>query len=169
MENVFYRYAKKDKDLFIKAYFGKRQVGYAWFTIEKKEAFLHFIEVKPHFRHLQIGSSLLDGVEAICREHRVDYIEGKFYPSVPKEVALAFYEKNGFHHFRDGYEQYVGKYYERTKPQGRQVRILSFEEYKAEQEKQEAIKALEENGYDIVEEEPEISNTTTKTQERLPS
>jgi len=164
-QKVEYRYSKKYKDRFIKAYIGTRQVGYAWFTIDKNEAFLHYIEVKGIHRQLHIGSSLLDGVEAICREHRVDYIEGKFYPTVSKDVALAFYEKNGFFHFRDGYEQFIGKYIHITKSQSRKVRIVSFEDYQKEKE------SLEENNITICDmsQKSEEKSSSPKTKERLKS
>ena len=164
-QKVEFRYSKKDKDRFIKAYIGTRQVGYAWFTINKNDAFLHYIEVKGRHRQLHIGSSLLDGVEAICREHRVDYIEGKFYPKVSKEIVLAFYKKNGFHHFRDGYEQFIGKYITRSKSQSRKVRIVSFEDYQKEKE------SLEENNIAICDmsQKTEEKSSSPKTKERLKS
>ena len=166
-QEVVYRYSVKDKDRFLKAYIGTRQVGYAWFSINKNKAFLHFIEVKGRHRHLHIGSSLLDGVEKICRDSRVDYIEGKFYPSVPMEVALAFYKKNGYTHFRDGYEQYVCKYYYKTKPQAREVRILTAEEFKHEQETKEAINKLNLDDYDMPSEDEKVYSNIKE--ERLPS
>lgn len=126
MKDITYKHTIKGKDHFIKAYFGQNKIGYAWFVMNEKhkDAYLYFIGVKHRYRKLNVGSSLLDGVEAVCRENYIDYIEGKFYPKVPKEIALAFYEKNGYHHFRDGYEQFIGKHYDRTKPQKRPVEII---------------------------------------------
>jgi len=100
---------------FIYAMLNQKKIGYAWFTIDHKDAFLSYITVNKKYRHCHVGSALLDCVEIICRNHRVDRIEGKFYPEIDGKIVREFYEKNGYTHYREDYEQYIGKAFYRTK------------------------------------------------------
>ena len=94
---------------FVYAMLNQKQIGYAWFTIHNKEAFLSYITVNKNYRHCHVGSTLLDCVEIICRKHHVDRIEGKFYPEVDANIVLDFYKKNGYYHSQEDYDQYIGK------------------------------------------------------------
>ncbi len=115
------------KDYFLKAYILSKKVGYVWFSIDGSNADLNFIEVKSKYRKLHIGSTLLDIVEDTCRNKRADRIDGKFYPKEKKEIVLAFYQKNGYRFYRDGYEQYVGKYIPISKKKKLDVNLIEKE------------------------------------------
>ena len=111
MENVIkYYLEKKEDNYFFYAKNNGKQVGYLWFTLNKDEAFLHYIEVNEEARCKKIGSNLLKCLEKFCKENHKDHIEGKFYPvGISMEHALAFYKRNGYHHMYDDYDQIITK------------------------------------------------------------
>ncbi len=110
-KNITFEHKKEFHKHFIYAMYNQKKIGYAWFSIHEGDAFLSYITVNKKYRNCHVGSALLDCVEIICRENRVDRIEGKFYPEIDGKIVRAFYEKNGYMHYREDYEQYIGKWF----------------------------------------------------------
>ena len=118
MEKVKYILTKEDLDnYYIRAKIAGQEVGYAWFTLSRHRAYLHFIGVNENFRNLHIGSNLLNCVENFCCKEGAHSIEGDFYPKgISKEHCLSFYKKNGYSYTVDDYDHILTKYFARTTP-----------------------------------------------------
>ena len=87
------------------------QIGYLNFKIDKGRAYLSSIKVTDiEFLRTGVGSVMIGCFETYCKQNRVNYVDGRFYPNGDGGIfAREFYEEHGYTIYRDGYEQYLSK------------------------------------------------------------
>ena len=86
------------------------QMGKLTFKISNsnnRQIWLNNIEVYNEYMHKGVGSALMSAFEYIAYRHRIEYIEGKYYPT--NEHAKPFYDSLGYTIEKDGYETFVCK------------------------------------------------------------
>lgn len=81
------------------------------FWLNGKTCYLNRIEVLDKtYSHLGAGTILVKMMESFAKSERITTINGKFYPFGSLGIwSGAFYMKNGFEIYKDGYETYLIK------------------------------------------------------------
>ena len=73
------------------------------------------IKTIPLSQNQGLGKILITLMEKFAIDHRIDCIDGKYYPE--NETAVHFYKNNGYVVDREDYEQYITKYLDKKKVQ----------------------------------------------------
>ena len=116
-KDIYYTLEEEDNKTCISVFHDEIQIGKAFFSYGTKDrnVWLYYIGVEPEYRRMKLGTVLLSLVENEARARRYSYIEGKFYPKgIGQEELTAFYARNGYTRYVDGYEKFVGKYLSTT-------------------------------------------------------
>ena len=93
------------------AFDGKDLMGFSTFLFKNEyginKMWLQYIETKEQFAHKGVATALINIMEYISYNNRVDKVEGKYYPK--NEYAKPFYEKNGYDIDHEYYDWYIDK------------------------------------------------------------
>ena len=96
---------------FVSANLNNAEVATASFKLKKRACYINRIELKSEqLSHCGICSKILSLIENIALSNGCYEVNGKFYPfGSLGEHAKAFYIKNGYEIYKDGYETYIFK------------------------------------------------------------
>lgn len=92
------------------------EIASVWFYLKNRTCYINRIEIKrENYSHMGIGTMLLKHMEKFAMKNYCYNIDGRFYPfGELGKHARAFYIKNDYQIYKDGYETYIGKTLTRT-------------------------------------------------------
>lgn len=92
------------------------EIASVWFYLKNRTCYVNRIEVKTeNYSHMGIGTMLLNHMEKFATKNYCYNVDGRFYPfGELGKYARAFYIKNNYHVYKDGYETYISKTLTRT-------------------------------------------------------
>ncbi len=92
------------------------EIASVWFYLKNRTCYINRIEIKKeNYSHMGIGTILLNHMERFAMKNYCYNIDGRFYPfGELGKHARAFYIKNNYQIYKDGYETYIGKTLTRT-------------------------------------------------------
>ena len=104
-KNISFRFVVENKNVFIYALAGEKEVGHAWFSYNHKEgrAWLYYVGVQKGYSRQGIGSVLLKLCEQKASKMGAYNLQGWFYPNeyITPEALKKFYVKNGYEMYWD--------------------------------------------------------------------
>lgn len=113
--DIKFKYYKSDNYFEIKCYKDEKKLGYLTFKVSGKhlnEVFVYQIKTISTLNK-GVGSSLIDALEYFVYINNIESFDAKYYPTT--DNIKDFYAHRGYKIYKDGYESYIYKYYNKSK------------------------------------------------------
>ena len=91
----------------------QEKVGFVNFKLKNGNCWLYNIQVEENFQGLGYGKALGIYFEKFCSDRRINFIEGKYYPT--NENAKFFYKNRNYKIEKEDYEWFVSKFIDKEK------------------------------------------------------
>lgn len=111
-EVINFTLAENEDDLYsIVVNNNKEEIASIWFKLKNRTCYLNRIEITQNsYARKGIGTMLIKCMESFAVKHYCFSVDGRFYPFGDLgQHARAFYTKNGYNLYKDGYETYICK------------------------------------------------------------